>query len=202
MTEKRPRRRFNSLERAALYAAADSCCQCDGCSACGPQGYYAPLRRGWHADHDPPCSKVHETDIANGRALCPRCTSRKAIECITATRSNPGPSSERSSTASSTASHPGGLLPLCRPASAREIPSPTRHQPPTPTGKCCRPGGGVPAAHNSRPAMRDRLVCTGLQTARWPAIISYSMRGTAGADPGHAPTPPLSAPGEQAPGLS
>ena len=77
MNAKRPRRRFSSRERAALYDAANGCCQCEGCPACSPDGCYAPLEQGWHADHHIPWSRVRDTDVANGRALCPPCNLAK-----------------------------------------------------------------------------------------------------------------------------
>jgi superfamily II DNA or RNA helicase len=57
------RRRFNSTERVALYVA------CDGrCERCGGE-----LQARFHADHIKPWSLEGETDVTNGRALCPKC---------------------------------------------------------------------------------------------------------------------------------
>jgi superfamily II DNA or RNA helicase len=71
------RRQFSKREKAALYQAADGRCQCTGCAACGPDGCEAVLERGWHADHDEPWSRNGETDVINGRALCPPCNLTK-----------------------------------------------------------------------------------------------------------------------------
>jgi superfamily II DNA or RNA helicase len=51
----------------ALYLAADG-----RCSECG-----AELEPGWHADHVHPHSRLGETDVTNGQALCPPCNLRK-----------------------------------------------------------------------------------------------------------------------------
>ena len=61
------RRRFSDRERAVLYDAADGCCV-----ECGSR-----LESGWHADHDKPWSRDGETDVLNGRALCPPCNLKK-----------------------------------------------------------------------------------------------------------------------------
>lgn len=64
MTE---RRRFNRRERAALFLAADGCCD-----RCG-----AELEPGWHADHLNPYANRGPTDVVNGQALCPKCNLQK-----------------------------------------------------------------------------------------------------------------------------
>lgn len=61
--ERREPRRFTRAQRAALYSAADGCCE-----NCG-----TPLESGWHADHDTPWSLGGPTNLRNGRALCPPC---------------------------------------------------------------------------------------------------------------------------------
>lgn len=61
------RRKFSNREHAVLYDASDGCC-----AECG-----AELEPGWHADHADPHSRGGETDIDNGRALCPDCNLRK-----------------------------------------------------------------------------------------------------------------------------
>ena len=61
------RRRFNARERAALFLAADGCCE-----GCGVE-----LAPGWHADHEHPYVAGGPTDVTNGQALCPRCNLRK-----------------------------------------------------------------------------------------------------------------------------
>lgn len=71
------RRRFSRREKAALYEAAEGRCQCGGCRACGPDECGAELATGWHADHDEPWSRNGETDVINGRALCPACNLTK-----------------------------------------------------------------------------------------------------------------------------
>lgn len=76
------RRRFSKREKAALYDAADGRCQCWGCGACGPDGCEAELSRGWHADHDDPHSRGGETDLVNGRALCPPCNLSKGSRVL------------------------------------------------------------------------------------------------------------------------
>ena len=61
------RRRFSKRERSVLFDIADGCCM-----ECGD-----PLEPGWHADHDMPYSRAGETDVINGRALCPPCNLKK-----------------------------------------------------------------------------------------------------------------------------
>lgn len=60
-------RRFTSRERQALFLAANGRCDRCGCE----------LLPGWHADHAYPWSRGGETDVINGRALCPPCNREK-----------------------------------------------------------------------------------------------------------------------------
>ena len=67
MTEKGLRRRFNWSEKNAMHTAWDGCC-----ADCGEQ-----LGDGWHADHDIPYILGGQTELGNGRPLCPLCNEKK-----------------------------------------------------------------------------------------------------------------------------
>ncbi|MET0416643.1 MAG: DEAD/DEAH box helicase family protein [Actinoplanes sp.] len=75
-TERDPRRRFTTSERAALYLAADG-----RCTDCGDQ-----LPDGWHADHAQAHALGGPTDVTNGQALCPRCNLTKGARPVTELR--------------------------------------------------------------------------------------------------------------------
>lgn len=68
MTPKDTRRRFTSAQRRALYWAANG--RCEEC------GVLLDPKK-WHADHERPYSYGGQTDVVNGRALCPRCNLKK-----------------------------------------------------------------------------------------------------------------------------
>ena len=65
-------RRFSTLQRTTLFLKEQG--RCAACSA--------PLRPGWHADHQEPFSKGGRTDVLNGQALCPSCNFRKGNRIV------------------------------------------------------------------------------------------------------------------------
>jgi 5-methylcytosine-specific restriction endonuclease McrA len=64
------KRRFNRLEKIALYLYADGKCE-----LCGKE-----LAPGWHGDHILPFSKGGQTDVINGQALCAECNLKKGAK--------------------------------------------------------------------------------------------------------------------------
>lgn len=65
------RRRFAMRERFALLWAAGG-----RCAECGDK------LEAWHADHIFPWARGGATDVANGRACCPRCNQRKGARLM------------------------------------------------------------------------------------------------------------------------
>jgi len=63
-------RRFTLRQRRALYVVSGGLCE-----RCG-----ADLPDGWHADHVQPWAKGGATDVANGKALCPKCNLEKGVK--------------------------------------------------------------------------------------------------------------------------
>ncbi len=63
-------RRFSPAQRAALYIAADGCCE-----RCGTE-----LDAGWHGDHVHPHVRGGPTALDNGQALCPPCNLAKGAQ--------------------------------------------------------------------------------------------------------------------------
>jgi superfamily II DNA or RNA helicase len=70
------RRRFNQVERAAMYLASDGTCSSCGCH----------LLTGWHGDHIQPFALGGQTDIVNGQALCPTCNLKKGSSVVNGLR--------------------------------------------------------------------------------------------------------------------
>ena len=68
LPDRDPQRAFSRSERAVLGLLADWHCE-----SCG-----AVLERGWHADHETAHARGGDTDVANGRALCPACNLKKS----------------------------------------------------------------------------------------------------------------------------
>lgn len=62
-------RRFGIRERSVLFLASGG-----RCSVCGRD-----LGPSWHADHVIPWARGGETDVINGRALCPTCNLKKGV---------------------------------------------------------------------------------------------------------------------------